>query len=58
MATNPTADFKEHQHLQFPGESASYREARNALLGKEMQLRRHLERFAAQHFVRCLQVGS
>jgi predicted dithiol-disulfide oxidoreductase (DUF899 family) len=48
MATNPTADFKELQHLQFPGESASYRAARNALLGEEMELRRHLERLAAQ----------
>jgi len=28
------------QHLRFPGESAAYRDARNALLDEEMALRR------------------
>jgi len=51
MATNPTADVKALQHLQFPGESASYRMARNALLAEEMELRRHLEQVAAQRRV-------
>jgi hypothetical protein len=37
MATNPTADVKALQHLQFPGESASYRMARNELLAEEME---------------------
>ena len=36
------------EHLQFPGESAAYRHARNALLEEEMALRRQVERVAAQ----------
>ena len=36
------------EHLQFPGESAAYRSARNALLDEEMALRRQLERVSAQ----------
>ncbi len=32
----------------FPNESAEYRAARNALLAEEIELRRHLERVAAQ----------
>jgi len=35
------------EHLHFPNESASYRQARNALLGEEMELRRQVERVAA-----------
>ena len=35
-------------HLQFPNESAEYREARNRLLDAEMALRRQLEAVAAQ----------
>src|SRR5258708_35909420 len=35
-------------HLQFPNESTSYRQARNALLEEEMELRRRIERVAAQ----------
>ena len=38
VATNPN---------QFPGESAAYRQARNALLIEEIELRRHIERVAA-----------
>ena len=34
--------------LRFPGESTQYREARNALLAEEIELRRHIERVAAQ----------
>jgi predicted dithiol-disulfide oxidoreductase (DUF899 family) len=41
-------DLETLQHLQFPGESAAYRIARNALLAEEMELRRHLERLAAR----------
>jgi predicted dithiol-disulfide oxidoreductase (DUF899 family) len=48
MSALPAADLKTLQHLHFPGESAAYRIARNALLGEEMELRRHLERVAAQ----------
>jgi predicted dithiol-disulfide oxidoreductase (DUF899 family) len=33
---------------RFPGESAGYRSARNALLAEEIELRRHIERVAAQ----------
>jgi predicted dithiol-disulfide oxidoreductase (DUF899 family) len=32
--------------IRFPGESADYRAARNALLAEEIELRRHLERVA------------
>src|ERR1700761_4616815 len=32
---------------RFPGEDARYREARNALLAEEIELRRHIERVAA-----------
>ena len=35
-------------HLRFPGESAGYRKARNALLKEEMALRRGIERVAAR----------
>jgi predicted dithiol-disulfide oxidoreductase (DUF899 family) len=33
---------------RFPGESAAYRHARNALLAEEIELRRHIERVAVQ----------
>ncbi|HEY2000465.1 DUF899 family protein [Paraburkholderia sp.] len=33
---------------RYPGESTAYREARNALLAEEIELRRHIERVAAQ----------
>lgn len=36
------------EHLRFPGESAAYRSARNALLEEERALRRQVERVAAQ----------
>lgn len=35
------------QHLRFPNDSTAYREARNALLAEEMELRRQVERVAA-----------
>jgi predicted dithiol-disulfide oxidoreductase (DUF899 family) len=40
----------------FPNESAAYRTARNALLLEEIELRRHIERVAAQR--RALPVGG
>ena len=43
-------------HLHFPGESAEYRTARNALLAEEMELRRTTERVAAQR--RSLPAGG
>jgi predicted dithiol-disulfide oxidoreductase (DUF899 family) len=44
------------QHLQFPGESAAYRAARNALLDEEMALRRQIEHVSAQR--RTLPMGG
>ena len=43
-------------HLSFPGENAGYRAARNALLAEEMELRREIERVAAQR--RALPAGG
>jgi predicted dithiol-disulfide oxidoreductase (DUF899 family) len=43
-------------HLHFPGESAEYRAARNALLAEEMELRRQKERVAVQR--RALPAGG
>jgi predicted dithiol-disulfide oxidoreductase (DUF899 family) len=40
----------------YPNESASYRAARNALLAEEIELRRHVERLAAQR--RALPTGG
>jgi predicted dithiol-disulfide oxidoreductase (DUF899 family) len=42
--------------VRFPGESADYRAARTALLAEEIELRRHLERVAAQR--RALPAGG
>ena len=36
------------QHVHFPNENPQYRRARNVLLEQEMELRRQLERVAAQ----------
>ncbi|PLP98357.1 DUF899 family protein [Cupriavidus pauculus] len=36
----------ESNRAHFPNESAAYRQARNALLGEEIELRRHIERVA------------
>jgi predicted dithiol-disulfide oxidoreductase (DUF899 family) len=44
------------RHLHIPGESAEYRTARNGLLVEEMDLRRQIERVAAQR--RALPVGG
>ena len=42
--------------LRMPGESAEYRAARTALLAEEIELRRHIERVAAQR--RALPPGT
>lgn len=42
--------------VQFPNESAEYRRARNALLVEEIELRRHIERVAAER--RALPAGG
>ena len=42
------ADELAQSRRRFPGESPQYRAARNALLKEEIELRRHIERVAAQ----------
>lgn len=44
----PAAELAERGRMSFPHESAEYRRARNALLAEEIELRRHIERVAAQ----------
>jgi predicted dithiol-disulfide oxidoreductase (DUF899 family) len=44
----PAQQLAATNKAHFPNESAEYREARNALLAEEIELRRHLERVAAQ----------
>ena len=44
----PAAELAAKNKAQFPNESANYRQARNALLAEEIELRRHIERVAAQ----------
>jgi predicted dithiol-disulfide oxidoreductase (DUF899 family) len=50
MATNtnlrPAAELAALNGAHYPNESAEYREARNALLAEEIEVRRHLERLA------------
>lgn len=41
-------DLAGRNKIRFPSESADYRRARNALLAEEIELRRHIERVAAQ----------
>lgn len=44
----PAKLLAERSPVRIPGESAEYRAARTALLAEEIELRRHLERVAAQ----------
>jgi predicted dithiol-disulfide oxidoreductase (DUF899 family) len=44
----PALQLAATSKAHFPNESAEYREARNALLAEEIELRRHLEHVAAQ----------
>jgi predicted dithiol-disulfide oxidoreductase (DUF899 family) len=44
----PARRLAETNKIHFPNESAAYRKARNALLVEEIELRRHIERVAAQ----------
>jgi predicted dithiol-disulfide oxidoreductase (DUF899 family) len=44
----PAADLARDGPIRFPNESAEYRAARTALLAEEIELRRHIERVAAQ----------
>jgi predicted dithiol-disulfide oxidoreductase (DUF899 family) len=45
---SPAAQLAASNTVHFPNESVEYRTARNALLAEEIELRRHLERVAAQ----------
>jgi len=47
-ALTPAAELAARNKTKFPNESADYRHARNALLAEEIELRRHIERVAAQ----------
>lgn len=44
----PARQLAATNQAHYPNESAEYREARNALLTEEIELRRHIERVAAQ----------
>ncbi|HEY4372968.1 MAG TPA: DUF899 family protein [Burkholderiales bacterium] len=44
----PAAQMAAKNQAHFPNESPAYRQARNALLAEEIELRRHIERVAAQ----------
>lgn len=44
----PARELAAKRHAPFPGESADYAKAREALLAEEIELRRHIERVAAQ----------
>jgi len=44
----PAATLAHKNTTRFPGESAEYRRARQALLAEEIELRRHIERVAEQ----------
>ena len=47
-ALKPAAELAAAASKPFPGDSADYRKARTALLAEEIELRRHIERVAAQ----------
>ena len=44
----PALALVKRNPMRFPNESSAYRSARNALLAEEIELRRHIERVAAQ----------
>ena len=44
----PATELAARSSVRFPNESAEYRAARTALLAEELELRRHIERVAAQ----------
>jgi predicted dithiol-disulfide oxidoreductase (DUF899 family) len=52
MATNqalaPASELAKKNGARFPNESNQYRQARDALLAEEIELRRHIERVAEQ----------
>lgn len=52
----PAAELAAKASRPYPGDSADYRRARTALLAEEIELRRHIERVAAQR--RALPLGG
>lgn len=52
----PAAELAAKNRSSFPNESSEYRQARNALLAEEIELRRHIEQVAAQR--RTLPLGG
>lgn len=44
----PPHELVKRNNMRFPGETEEYRRARDALLAEEIELRRHIERVAAQ----------
>jgi predicted dithiol-disulfide oxidoreductase (DUF899 family) len=52
----PVRELAVKNRAHFPNESPEYREARNALLAEELELRRHIERVAAMR--RALPLGG
>lgn len=44
----PAVELAHRNQVRFPNESRAYRQARSALLAEEIELRRHIERVAAQ----------
>ena len=44
----PAIELAKGNGMRFPNESENYRQARDALLAEEIELRRHIERVAAQ----------
>src|SRR6266702_21797 len=47
ITLTPTSELAAKNKSHFPNESSEYRQARNALLAEEIELRRHIERVAA-----------
>src|SRR5258708_24597007 len=52
----PATELAAKNGVSVPNESNEYRQARNALLAEEIELRRHIERVAAQR--RALPLGG
>jgi hypothetical protein len=48
QSLTPAAELARVDPVRFPNESPEYRVARTALLAKEIELRRHIERVAAE----------
>src|ERR1700684_2531796 len=48
VTQKPARELVATNTARFPNESAQYRTARNELLAEEIELRRHIERVAAQ----------